>query len=703
MVLGKLGVCNIKPKYQFTNRNSLVEVADVLVSMGIDTYKFSLAPSTVQIPTDTNIKSLVDVVTKVSVYKQVLDMPELKNYICWCYSVNGPNLRDGFTSQDETNEFQQIYDLTAYLLITYSGTGKKFFLGNWETDWGALGLNEYDDPDPSSETIENIIRYMNVRQRAVDHAKTSLGSSVENVDVFHYVEVVMIKEAIEAPDGYNRRCINAVIPHIPDLDYVSWSAYTSEDDEERDVHALLDYIESKMPTNKSDVISGKRVFIGEYGWMHLDGLPCAQHHAAFLRSVFSWGCPFAVFWQMYGGGVNTFCLVRPDGFTNHAYDLYVRYCAATQHHPSPTNDEALAFFTQFLEDTDKGVLRRNSVYTMRSDNELSPLQPILLQDGTVLDLNGHNQRCNGVFNVGANGRIINSSSVVATLVIEGTCMFGTWANNWYSGYKNGKGNAKIEGLIDVVVRGSSVCVTFDAANAIYGNIIVDDGATLIAKAYRSLGDCTTFILRNGALCVNAGNVFHEASTIVIERNALQMICNVSDTYVNPIVIHGGKGVSGKGLIDTTGKKSITLSGNVSIFGCPKLGGHFGGDVTITGSILSPPSLPVTVRRGVCSITPSLHSTFECFALLNGCVKINGCGWMRQHGDMIVCSNGDCVIDMCGNNITLNTLCIACGKYKAMLTNSGKVSAKFEVISNSIVLWTTSGSYLCINDVIKSSI
>lgn len=659
----RLSCANIQPRYQFTKDNSLVEVAKLLVSMGADAYKFSLNPASVGITGLTNVKTLRDVVSLVPAYKYVLDMPELKHYVCWAYSIGGAIIKNGFTSQQQEYEYKQVYDLTCYLLTTYSGSGKTFYLGNWESDWGALGITSFDSLDPPASYIRDLTAYFTIRQKAVDDAKIAMSGKVSNVNVFHYAEVVMVKEALNNPVGSNKRCVNAVIPNVPDLDFVSWSAHTTQDDDKCDVHMYLDYIESCMQKKtRTHVYSlygspeglGKRVFIGEFGWMHLDGVVGAQHHATFLYNVFSWGCPFAFFWQMYGGGVNTYCLIKPDGSQDDAFWLYKSFMS----------DPKLHVLEDFIRVSDSSfTYKRNTTNVIAQSTNMDVA--LYLQDGVRVDLNGYDMKCNGIFNLGSCVRVENTSTSLSTLTIGGTCTFGCFANNWLSGYKNGKGNACIQGNIDVVIRGQGVFVTFDAANNILGRVVIDGGATLIAKSPSCLRGCTEIVIKDGSLQCCSDSIFGDTAPLIrVTENATQIICKVSDVWSNTIVIEGGRGASGRGLIETTGQSTMRLTGDIKITQSPVLGGIIGGNVAVAGRI-SCTSVPFTIRRGSCCIES--RCDVQQIHVQNGTLQLSNENVLPSTCDIVMGSQGNAVIQVLRPQ-SFQGIRIATQKYQSSISN-----------------------------------
>ncbi len=84
-------------------------------------------------------------------------------------------------------ETEELSELVRYLLKTYSGTGKTFYLGHWEGDWMLrVSGNTKDEDNVTPAKIQKMIDWLNTRQRAVDDAKRVTPHSV--VEVYHYTD-----------------------------------------------------------------------------------------------------------------------------------------------------------------------------------------------------------------------------------------------------------------------------------------------------------------------------------------------------------------------------------------------------------------------------------------------------------------------------------------------------------------------------------
>ncbi len=111
--------------------------------------------------------------------RAVLDMP-FANYVLWAYAFGSKE--DPFAADRLPAEYQRMRDLTKDLLTRYRGSGKTFYLGNWEGDWHLPRVDPRRVPTP--EEVQRMIEWVNTRQKAVDDAKREVAPS--GVNVFYY-------------------------------------------------------------------------------------------------------------------------------------------------------------------------------------------------------------------------------------------------------------------------------------------------------------------------------------------------------------------------------------------------------------------------------------------------------------------------------------------------------------------------------------
>jgi hypothetical protein len=154
-----LGTQTFGPSYHFTAASPVVETAGAIAALGSNTIKFQLKP------TAGGEQTLTEIARSDPEIKTVIDMP-FAHLLMWVYpQATRARLFDPATLG---TEYREVYDLTRYLRQTYSGTGKVFFLGNWEMD---NHLTASRKKEPSPELLANVAAWVERRQQAVDDAK----------------------------------------------------------------------------------------------------------------------------------------------------------------------------------------------------------------------------------------------------------------------------------------------------------------------------------------------------------------------------------------------------------------------------------------------------------------------------------------------------------------------------------------------------
>jgi len=322
-----LGTHTIGAHYQFTEKTRLLETAEVIHGMGSNMIKFRLGrdfskrnyagsnPGTYQ--------TLAELAEKEPSIRTVFEMP-FHYYFMWVTPMQPVRWNDpeGYTEMDADMEYREVYDLAAHLLQTYNGTGKSFYFGHWEGDW--LLVNGFDaKADPIPHRVENMIKWLNNRQRAVDDARQNHPES--DVRVFHYSEVNQVMKGIKGRPCYTTE----VLPRV-NVDYVSYSAYDAQKHPDKMLPRALDFIERHLPSKEG--ISGKRIWIGEFGYKSRGNTPEKQKEQSleFARIAAEWGCPFVLYWQLYDnefekGEYNGFWLINNHGEKQPLYHALQAY------------------------------------------------------------------------------------------------------------------------------------------------------------------------------------------------------------------------------------------------------------------------------------------------------------------------------------------------------------------------------------------
>jgi hypothetical protein len=301
-----LGTQAIGGPYQHGKGNRLIEQAENVRGMGSNLLKISLAqgaaPNYGSAEAARKAKTTLDYVQAAPAVQQALDM-DFTYYQAWVHSFTGANWRDGVDMTEARQYYDEMYALTEWLLKRYSGTGKVFMLGNWEGDWLLLGKTNRE-LDPSPEAVGGMTAWLKIRQLAIDTARAKVPH--DNVEVYHYVEVNLVKKAMA---GRASIALSVLPEANPDL--VSYSAYEAiKQSPQPDLMSIrqpleqtLAYLEGQLPP-KEGLPFKRRVFIGEYGY-HADKskpLTVKQQYMKsrfVMQSALALDLPFALIWQMY--------------------------------------------------------------------------------------------------------------------------------------------------------------------------------------------------------------------------------------------------------------------------------------------------------------------------------------------------------------------------------------------------------------------
>ena len=204
----RVGTETFAALYKFTTNTLLVETAQAITNMGSDAIKLYLGSDTagqsgVTLPS--NVTNLLTLVRDEPNYHQVLDMP-FRHFVMWAYPLENSDewWGSGYNATQGAKDYQEMYNLTRYLLTNYNNSGKTFYLGHWEGD-GYLEVNGWTT-NPSMTTVQGMIGWLNNRQKAVDDAKRA--TACTNVYVYNYAECNRVQDARNNGTNNNVRVIN---------------------------------------------------------------------------------------------------------------------------------------------------------------------------------------------------------------------------------------------------------------------------------------------------------------------------------------------------------------------------------------------------------------------------------------------------------------------------------------------------------------
>ncbi|MBS2213116.1 MULTISPECIES: hypothetical protein [Carboxylicivirga] len=315
-----IGTQTVGSKYKFTEESMLVETARQIKDMGSNLLKFSMHPryctENYGLPENKEITSLTKLAQLEPSVKEVLNM-DFKYYHIWVYGFS-QYLPEPVGQKNDTTQvkfiggyedcyaealYDELYDLTTYMLKEFNNSGKVFYLGNWEGDWHLRW--DYDRTKPADEaTLEGIKKWFKIRQKAIDDAKRD--TEYQNVEIYHYMEVNLVQRGIDLND---KVLTNSVLKEV-NPDYVSYSTYDvtnppkTEAELNTKLKTALDYIESYLPA-KEGLPEGKRVWIGEYGSPFMSHGEDVQDERAkwVIKAGLEWESPFILFWEMYNNEI----------------------------------------------------------------------------------------------------------------------------------------------------------------------------------------------------------------------------------------------------------------------------------------------------------------------------------------------------------------------------------------------------------------
>jgi hypothetical protein len=280
--------------------------------------------------------------------------PDITSYDLTTYSPNIPGGGDGtgywakgITSTQEAAETTSFYNLTKYLMQTYNGSGKSFYLSNWEGDGALVDAMPSGDTVPPPTEVQGMIGWLNARQLGIDEARAQFASEYPDVHVYGTIEVNHVQAAMQG-DVYNgvsgfATVTNDVLPYTT-TDFVSYSSY----DTQRNTTGpysyanAVAYVAAHLPATAINGQNTHSEYVGEFGLA--ENYSGAATVNSTINNVISTavadGMPLAFYWEVYsneldngvttppGGdgqvaGVQGFYFVKPDGTPATAWKTYV--------------------------------------------------------------------------------------------------------------------------------------------------------------------------------------------------------------------------------------------------------------------------------------------------------------------------------------------------------------------------------------------
>ncbi len=336
-----VGSTHVVGRYYITNNDYLNEGADQILTMGSRVIKIWFYGKRHEHPENVysfnsewpKVESLVEG-AQLPYFKTLFDKP-FTTYIFVVTSLGRADdyWRDGITEADVRDEQRQFYELTKYLLTTYSGTGKTFIFQHWEGDWMVRGHTDVNI-DPTESALENMVKWLNARQDGVTRARNEVPHN--HVNVYNAAEV---NRVVTSMNEGRPNMVNKVLPftHLDLISYSAWDAAVEEWKDPNVFRKALEFIAENTPD--SEAFGNKNVYLGEFGWPENlfgeENLTKALSQA--VNTALDFSCPYIVYWQLYcnelvdkktplpvknNEDVKGFWLIRPDGSKNLAWNYF---------------------------------------------------------------------------------------------------------------------------------------------------------------------------------------------------------------------------------------------------------------------------------------------------------------------------------------------------------------------------------------------
>nr|WP_294897534.1 hypothetical protein [uncultured Pedobacter sp.] len=343
------GVTTAGGQYALTDKPILIETAEAIYGMGTKCIKLWFEHAGKKYPYHSNWPANIENFTSLQLaqtdyFKQVFEMP-FKVYSLE-YNDATVNWKDGFSEAERTKVYNNMYDVTKYLLNTYKNTGKTFIIQNWEGD-GFIGIKDLSPAQiPIAEKA--MIDFINTRQAAVTQARKDAGTS--GVIVVHALEFNFVPPT----NTQNHYVIDDIVPYTK-CDLYSYSSYSSRAIADLGgIVPRLARIKSKLP--KSDIYGTHNLMIGEFGYEERGPFPYdkpiteasgnTQRYSISeqLKYLLDYGVCYIFYWQIYCNGevddsginflstephdgimltaknLKGYWLIRPDGSKPPVYD-----------------------------------------------------------------------------------------------------------------------------------------------------------------------------------------------------------------------------------------------------------------------------------------------------------------------------------------------------------------------------------------------
>lgn len=225
----KYGATNVRGLYTVPNGSGTQfhDGAQVIWDLGLRVFKaYATADYLADYPlqsawssTPTNLTQLVQTTQFTTELARAWDTVVLTTFTFANGTTNW--WRPSITAAQLLAEYNEVKALAVHLLSTYSGSGKRFILCNWEGDWAFMD-SFTPDTAVNRPLVDQYAAFLATRQRAVRDARQETAHS--GVTVLNAFEVNRVFDARKYP--HRRRILTDLASRLQP-DAVSYSAYDS--------------------------------------------------------------------------------------------------------------------------------------------------------------------------------------------------------------------------------------------------------------------------------------------------------------------------------------------------------------------------------------------------------------------------------------------------------------------------------------------
>lgn len=338
----RLGTTHTGGKYYFTEEPFIIEGAKKIEELGYGVAKFFVGGvneypynSTWELPKNPTPLEYI----RHPYFQAALN----RNFTTIILNVTNLKKELETPNPDYSNVYDEIYDLSKYLLETYKDRNVTFVIKNWEGDWllrgGFLSKDEWTAVDQciKSRRIRNMIKWFQVRQSAVEAAREDAGNTV--CKLYHAIEGNKVIESMNGISGV----ASDILPAVK-ADMVSWSCYDGLG-KVVNLYKGIQYLQQQLKPSAYTLQGSAPVMLGEIGIPErAQPNNITTRWDEFMGVCFALNVPYIVHWELYCNEptdgdkkrfypvrteeeLKGFWLIKPDGSDGEAQQYFRKLLA----------------------------------------------------------------------------------------------------------------------------------------------------------------------------------------------------------------------------------------------------------------------------------------------------------------------------------------------------------------------------------------